>query len=382
MRILVTKLGDELVKVMAEENLTQTKFNTTAAENKAFPDNKNLTIPPTHTRNKSNLSNKNGLNTSMNKSNHSKLRGDLLNKLEQDQTKVASDNLVSSKVISIKQKRLNIPKNVTEKYNSDNKASFILPSVTLPKFRETINTNFSSTNNFMNFNTTSGMNSVRSTFTFRDVLEDGTYKDLKKRLYADKKMKDRLSRIDETKFRSVYGEKNNLEKLEEMLCKNVNPDRINLINYLNKKKDVSDVLIKRLSEYSEDKINKVNKICQIVFFNEERSQIFKERIGERIQAKKNQENTEYKTSIEEMGDNMKGFGNILKDYERNSDKRERFRDIHNDVVNKFWKKYQVGRYDKKSNMSRSQSNFDDFANFNNAFNSNKQGCSIIKNDYN
>jgi hypothetical protein len=379
MRILVTKLGDELVKVMVEENMTLTKFNTTT-DNKQFTENKNLTIPLTHTKNKSNLSNKNGLNNSINKSNHSKLHGDLHNKLEQDQTRIASDDFVSSKIISIKQKRLNIPKNVTERYNSDNKASFILPSVTLPKFRETINTNFTSSNNFMNFDTTKGINSVRNTYTFRDVLEDNTYKDLKKRLNADKKMKDRLSRIDETKFRSVYGEKNSVEKLDEMLGKNINTDRINLINFLNKKKDVSDVLIKRLSEYSEDKINKVNKICQIVFFNEERSQIYKERINERIQAKKNRENTEYKTSIEEMGDNMKSFGNILKDYERSCDKRERFRDIHNDVVNKFWKKYQVNRFDKNSNRSRSQSIIDDLSNFN-VYNLNKQSNSS-KNDFN
>jgi len=289
MRILVTKIGDETIKELAAvENKTRTKFNSTA-EKKLLPDKKITNIPPTHTRNKSNLSNKNGLNNSMNKSNHSKLRADLLIKLEQDQTKVTPEDLISSKVISIKQKRLNIPKNVTEKYNyPDNKPSFILPSVTLPKFKETINTNFLSTNNYGNFNTTTGINSVKNTFTFRDVLEDTTYKDLKKRLNVDKKMKDRLSRIDETKFRSVYGEKNNVEKLDEMLGKNINPDRINLINYLNKKKDVSDVLVKRLSEYSEDKINKVNKICQIVFFNEERSSIFKERINERIQAKKGQ----------------------------------------------------------------------------------------------
>jgi len=379
MRILVTKLGDELVKIMVEENMTLTKFNTTT-DNKQFTENKNLTIPPTHSKNKSNLSNKNGLNNSINKSNHSKLRGDLHNKLEQDQTRIASDDFVSSKIISIKQKRLNIPKNVTEKYNSDNKASFILPSVTLPKFRQTINTNLTSSNNFMNLDSTKGINSVRNTFTFRDVLEDNTYKDLKKRLNADKKMKDRLSRIDETKFRSVYGEKNSVEKLDEMLGKNINTDRINLINFLNKKKDVSDVLIKRLSEYSEDKINKVNKICQIVFFNEERSQISKERINERIQAKKNRENTEYKTSIEEMGVNMKSFGNILKDYDRSSDKRERFRDIHNDVVNKFWKKYQVNRFDKNSNRSRSQSIIDDLSNFN-VCNLNKQSNSS-KNDFN
>ncbi len=388
MRILVTKLGDEIVKLMTEENISakkislekQANINTTKINNINSSNSNNLTNGfnkvvqmkrPTRSRNKSNISSKNNLSISANKSTSSKFAENLLSKFDQDQTKLTSENLFNSKVISIKQKKLNIPKNVTEKYNSDNKSGFILPSVTLPKFKEKKKSVFelmindindtNNNNNFSPFNTNNLANTMKNPFfTFRDTLEDTVYIDLKKRLIFDKKIKDKLSRIDETKFRSVYGEKNCIEKLDEMLSSEINSDRINLINYLNKKKDISDVLVKRLSEYSEDKINKVNKICQIVFFNEERSQIFKERINDRIAAKKKRENTEYKTTIEDLGDNIKNIGDILKCYESNKDKKGKYRDIHSDIVNKFWKKYKVERYEKNTAFSRSQSSrFDD-----------------------
>lgn len=362
MRILVTKLGDEMIKTLAEENETEKKemqksqsknrtqknFNDTNKSNKSFISN--------NARNKSR-------DSSFGKTNNSKFRGDLLNKLDQDQSKLTSDDLISSKVISIKQKKLNIPKNITDRYNtnSDSKTNLILPSLTLPKFKDKTSSNFNLTNMSQNnLNTTSNFNQHKNDFTFRDVLPDETYSTLKCKLEKDKKLKDRLSRIDETQFRSIFGQKTNSEKLDDMLMKNINLDKVNLIKYLNEKNDISDVLIKRLSEYSEDKINKVNKICQIVFFNEERSKIYKERIKDRINAKQNREKTEYKTCIESLGDGLNEVSDIFKDYKKPENQREKFRDIHNDTINKFWRKYQVSRYEKKRNMMTTQSAFGDF----------------------
>lgn len=374
MRILVTKLGDELIKLMAEEHIAKNNLHTTSnmifSERNMTMNNMNSLsktnnmLKTSHTRNKSNISNNSSYKN--NRSKNSKFRSDQLTKLDQDQTKISAEDLLTSKVISIKQKKLNIPKNVTERYNSDNKNSFILPSVTLPKFKDHSNMNNLSMNNYNStFNTTNGINAQRQLFSFRDILNDDTYVNLKKKLTKDRKVKDRLSRVDETKFRSTFGEKSEIENLDNMLSRNINPDRINLINYINKKNDLSDVLIKKLVEYSEDKINKANKICQIVFHNEERSHLFKERINERIQAKQNREKTEYKTTIEDMGNEIKSQSNILRDYEHNVNKRERFRDIHNEMVNKFWRKYKVQRFDKKSSsMNKTQSTMDEFNNIN------------------
>jgi hypothetical protein len=360
MRILVTKLGEELIKSIAEENKlnsaskTKQKFNDTNKSNKSFMSN--------HLRNKSR-------DSSHGKTTNSKFRGDLFNKLDYDQ-KLTSEDIVSSKVISIKQKKLNIPKNITDRYNStsDSKTNFILPTLTLPKFKEKNSNNFNMTgsviSNNNNFNTTTNFSQNRNDLTFRDILPDNTYLNLKTKLEKEKKLKDRLSRIDENQFRTIFGQKTKPEKLDDMLKKNINTDKINLIKYLNEKNNISDVLIKKLSEYSEDKINKVNKICQIVFYNEERSKIYKERIKERINVIQNKEKTEYKTCIESLGDGLNEVSDIFKEYKKPENRREKYRDIHYETVNKFWRKYQISRYEKKRIMKDTQSNFGDFFNKN------------------
>jgi len=343
MRILITKLGDEVIKSIAEEkennintqskskNKQQKNFNDTNKSNKSFISNKNKT-----------------LNSSFGKTK--------LTSNDNDNNSI----IMSSKIIQIKQKKINIPKNITDRYNtnSDTNTNLILPSLTLPKFKDKTSTNFNNTQN--NLNTTSNFTQNKNEFTFKDVLPDETYVSLKCKLEKDKKLKDKLSRIDENQFRSIFGQKSNSEKLDDMLMTNINLDKVNLIKYLNEKNDISDVLIKRLSEYSEDKINKVNKICQIVFFNEERSKIYKERIKDRINSKQNREKTEYKTCIESLGDGLNEVSDIFKEYKKPGNEREKYRDIHNDTINKFWRKYQVSRYDKKKNMINTQSAFGDF----------------------
>jgi hypothetical protein len=361
MRILVTKLGDEMIKSIAEDNNLNIQSSSKNKQIKNFND--------TNKSNKSFLSIKNkSRDSSFGKTKNSKFRGDLLNKLEQEQTKFTSDDIVSSKVITIKQKKLNIPKNITDRYNtnSDNKTNLILPTLTLPKFKDKTQSNFNLTQN--NLNTTTNFMQNKNDYTIRDLLPDQTYHNLKLKLEKDKKLKDRLSRIDENKFRSIFGQKTTSEKLDDMLMTNIKLDKVNLLKYLNEKNDVSDVLIKRLSEYNEDKINKVNKICQIVFFNEERSKIYKERMKDRINAKQNREKTEYKTCIEALGDELNEVSGIFREYKEPENQRERFRDIHNDTINKFWRKYQISRYDKKKNMGITQSVFGDFQNknFNNS----------------
>jgi hypothetical protein len=357
MRILVTKLGDEIIKSIAEENNINIQSHSKNKQIKNFND--------TNKSNRSFISKRNkSRDSSYGKTNNSKFRGDQNIRFDQDQTKLTSNDLISSKVITVKQKKINIPKNITDRYNtnSDTKTNSILPSLTLPKFKDKTQSNFNLTQN--NLNTTTNFMQTKNDFTFRDILPDDTYHNLKRKLEKDKKLKDKLSRIDEKKFRSIFGQKTNSEKLDDMLMTNINLDKVNLIKYLNEKNDISDVLIKRLSEYSEDKINKVNKICQIVFFNEERSKIYKERMKERINSKKNREKTEYKTCIEVLGDELNEVSGIFRDYKKPENQRERFRDIHNDTINKFWRKYQVSRYDKKKNMTVTQSAFGDFHNKN------------------
>lgn len=276
-------------------------------------------------------------------------RSDLLSKLEMDQTNISIDELAKAKEVQIKQKKVSMPKNVTDRYNTDTKniiSTKIITNSTLPikktEYNSTIDSN--------------SANTARLKFPIKDILTDTSYKNLKSNLIKEKILKDKNARIDDTKFRTIYENKNYIEKLEQKLAREINPDRINLIKYLNEKKNISEVLINKLYQYDEEKINRVNKICQIVFHDEERSKMYQGLLNERLIVMKNKKKVDYKNSIETMGREMKGIASILKGYEKTVNNKERYRDIHNDIVKNYWRKYNVDFMQRKGDTKYAKGN--------------------------
>jgi hypothetical protein len=106
----------------------------------------------------------------------------------------------------------------------------------------------------------------------------------------------------------------------------------------------------------EEKINRVNKICQIVFHNEERASLFKDTIKERLIIHKNKDKVEYKRYLDRMGQNVKNSEKILMNYSKSIDKRERYKDIHNEIVKNYWVKNNVDFINRKTAKFQSNDN--------------------------
>jgi len=278
-------------------------------------------------------------NKSKSKSSRSRQRESLIKKLEKDQNYISVNDIVASKEVNINQKKITISKTVTEMYNE---SSFnILNSYdnNLTLQSQYPNKNITTASNF---NNTSSQK-----LPLRNVLNEKSYTKLKSDYRKQKCMSDRLSRVDETKFRTSYETKNFLEKLEEKLEKNINLDRINLVKYLNEKHTVSSVLIKKISEMDEEQINKMNKICQIVYHNDENSKKIKDTIKEKINNLKNKEKQEYKNKIVIMGKEIDNISMILKNYEKKVNDKERYREKQNDIIKKYWEKYDIDKISRK-----------------------------------
>jgi len=365
MRILVTKLGTEFVKEITEEQ------NETLVYRKIQQNYDNK-----HKKHKSNSNSKSpkSSNISLHKRDKSKnLKNESLlssHKILEQENKLVLDeeDLENSKHIKVKQKKLHNIKNIAEKYNEESRTGFILPDLTINhtnfnnKNHLTNNTGFSILNNFNKTNTFGWSNKnntklgrtempeIKKDYTFREILNETAYINLKEKIRKEKKIKDSLSKIDETKFRSVYGEFDRAEKFEKMLDKTINANKVTLINYINQKEKISDNFIKKMGEGNDIKIMKANKICQVVFYNKEKNKLFNDKIQERLLAKKNHEATEYKLNLENMGENLKETSNILNEYENVSSIRpkSRYNEIHNNWKNKYWKKYNVESLQYKS----------------------------------
>ena len=77
-------------------------------------------------------------------------------------------------------------------------------------------------------------------FSFNEIIPNKSLNRMKIKLIKDKKMKDKLSKIDESKFRSSYQERTDLEKLNEILSfPKINSNKVDLIRYLSSSKSVN-----------------------------------------------------------------------------------------------------------------------------------------------
>jgi hypothetical protein len=343
MRIILTELGGELMKALSDEHDSTQKMK--QEEEKLLKSHKNQMNNHLPRRKHQTHYGSPFQEPSPKKNQSLRHRGDFISKLEMDQTTISVEDLTTAKQIDVRQRKLNIPKNVTEKYNTISKDNVILPNVNnlFPKGETRKNTEIGTEFTSMPAKT------HRQKQSIKQILNESSYRNLKNQLVKEKVMRDKLTRVDENKFRTTYEEKNFLQKLDETLQKKINPDRINLIKYLNTKDDVSEVLVKRVAEYDEEKINRVNKICQIVFHNKESDKLFKEIIKERLIAQNNRDKVDYKKKIETMGRNVNGIESILKNYEKRVEDKERYRDLHNDMIKNYWNRYKTDQMQRKGN---------------------------------
>jgi hypothetical protein len=295
MRIVITELGDEILKKFSEEEKT-----------KRIKDEEN--------KKQENINNLKAI---------AKANGEKMN----------VSGFECLKEIKIKYAK-NPPKVITEKYNStDSKGLTLLPQLNITRKRA------ESSNFLAQGDSTEDHWTARLNFQIRDVVGEKSLSKLRTKIQSDRRMRDKLSRVDEKCFRSTYQDKSDLQRLEEKLDKEITPDKINLIKYLNQKEALSEVLLNKLTTFDDEKSNKLNKICQIVFHKQNDELIFQNTLKKALVVNKNREKVEYKTRIETLGNNVKNLGEVLKKYPKQGGfNREKYKDIHNDMV-KTWKRF-------------------------------------------
>jgi hypothetical protein len=296
MRVIVTHLGEEIIKKLSEEdNLKKTKLEDEIKIHK---------IAELKTIARAN---------------------------EEKMSVTVND---AQKEIKVKQAR-NLPKVITEKYNNDSKPTSLLTQVNITKKR--------ADNSLLGESEESAMNwTSRLNFQIRDIVNERSLSNLKDKIIKDKRMKEKLSRIDEKCFRTVYRDRTELDKLEEKLNKEISPDKINLIKYLNQKQTISEKFLDKVANNDEEQTYKLNRICQIVFHKQNDELIFNNTLKKALTVHKNREKVEYRTRIETLGRNIKDFNDLLSRYPKPETSREKYRDIHNDMV-KTWRKFHADR---------------------------------------
>jgi len=361
MRIIITEQGGELLKTLNHEKMLRTLQKNPQQVTTSTKGNMN-TYETYYTDKKA---------TSMSTNNLK----DILENMR---------NSKNYKVIEIKAKKLSIPKNIAEKYNeikleessllpvlhqklskispsknSNNKNSKIeqdSDSVNLLNTKSANNTDSNDTDPNMKMPVSLMMSAeqendfLRTSYKMKEIINDDAMVNIKNNIVSGVNMKNRLTNVMQTNFRSPFltpGAK--LVDFEFALDKKIKSDKANIIQYLNSKNCLSPKFIKSLSNYDEDKIERLNKICQKVINEEIRDNDLKIKINGIIDSMHATQQVEYKRQMKLMEREVTGIKKICDKYPKR-DNREIYENLLYDIKKKYWDKLNLDKLYKKSNL--------------------------------
>ena len=240
MRVIVTRNGIEVVEELDEMN----RYNPLSSQSIG---KKNLT---SYNRRNNSLESKSNRYsntfTSLNDTRKSNKR--FSSPDEFDIENLPQNELKQAKELKLTTTKISFPKSFAHNYDDNDTSSNIIDSnFQLPTLSNNFKSIIQSDNNSL-------LNSKY--YSFRDIIPNNKINQMKLNIINEKRLKDRLSRIDETKFRSVYQPKTQLEEFDDVLdYPLINPKKMGLIRYLNESKNPQPVTLKDLAHSSISRIN-------------------------------------------------------------------------------------------------------------------------------
>ena len=334
MRVIVTRNGIEVVEELDEMN----RYNPLSSQSIG---KKNLT---SYNRRNNSLETKSNRYsntfTSLNDTRKSNKR--FSSPDEFDIENLPQNELKQAKELKLTTTKISFPKSFAHNYDDNDTSSNIIDSnFQLPTLSNNFKSIIQSDNNSL-------LNSKY--YSFRDIIPNNKINQMKLNIINEKRLKDRLSRIDETKFRSVYQPKTELEKFDDVLdCPLINPNKMGLIRYLNESKNPQPVTLKDLAHSSISRINRMNKMCGILLRKEDQQKAMSQNIQKKIKTGINAEMIEYQKQIDDMKQNINDFKEKMEKYNvKRVDHKENYKDLFHIMETKVWAKYDFERLNKKS----------------------------------
>jgi hypothetical protein len=175
-------------------------------------------------------------------------------------------------------------------------------------------------------------------------------------------MKNRLGFVDHNNFRSIFKEKTEAEVLEEKMQSRIGSDRLNIIKYLSSKPTINYGFVQNLTSFDEERLNKVNKICQKVFDNDEKQELFQKIVKEKLDFKKRKDLSEYKEKLEKLSNFLISANEIKNVYNLPKNVRiNKFGDIHDDIKKNYWTKHSIEKISRTKEQNKLYNETSSFA---------------------
>ena len=359
MRIIVTRHGIEVVDELDEMN----KYNPLSSQSIG---RKNLT---SYNRKKNSLDsdNRNLYSNTYSLLNDTKRSRRNITQIDFDIENLTPNELKNAKELKLTTTKISFPKSFANNYDDNDTSSNIIDSnFQLPSLVN--NKNKTENSSFLN----------QRYYSFRDIIPNNKITEMKLNIIKDRKMKDKLSRIDETKFRSIYHPKTELENFDDVLnCAKINPNKMGLIRYLNESKNPQPITLKDLINSNAHRLNRMNKICETLLREEERQRVMNQNIQKKIKSSLNAEIIEYQNQINSMKEKINEYKEKMEKYNiKRVDHKENYKDLFRIMETKVWAKYDFDRLNKK-NSSKTKNDFNITSNEENKTQENKKNLPEI-----
>lgn len=248
------------------------------------------------------------------------------------------------KSLKLKQKKVNIPKNISDRYNQINKDESGGNLLTV----NTINDTMTMSTNFNTLGSSEGEFDLKEAYTIKELVPKKVYENMAKKHEKDSRVKTRLSKVDSGNFRTNYAVNEPMIELNIMAEKKIPLNKTNLIQYLHTKLNISPNFIKQLSTFDEKRINNVNKICQKFLYSEEQDKLFQKIIQSKVTAKSLKERQDYKNTLIKMENHVRGIKKLIDVNQRDDNHHEKYVYIHREMKEKHWDRYKLDKLMKKS----------------------------------
>lgn len=184
----------------------------------------------------------------------------------------------------------------------------------------------------------------------KDILKPITRKDLVEKFKEENQVKE--FKLRDNKGKTELTE--NFRKLNETLRREIETEQLDLIRYLNSKSQISKKLVEKISELDNTQMTKLNRICKIFTNYNERVELYRNRISEKLNIERKNVQKNAKEMVTDIDDYLLKCNGILQPYEKRISKKFKnvlaYQDLHFEVENKYWKKLEQKNF-MKSNES-------------------------------
>ena len=265
MRILITKEGTEII-----EELEKNQFKNRLNKNSFLTKSKSL----------SQIQKLNSIDSTSIKYFSPKNIKNKSNLIDFDSKTPNIKYLKNLKIHNLNLQKINVSKSIIEKYDRINSTSNLILSNKISSFLSNENKKISKNKSSNNI----------KILSFNEIIPENIVKNMKIQYINDKIMKNKLSKVDENKFRSIYKIKTDLEKLDDILSfPKINSNKISLIRYLNNCKKIKPKILETLVKSNKEKINKLDKLAEVIMNEDENQKLQNSIIQNKIKNIQNEE---------------------------------------------------------------------------------------------